>query len=434
MKAKESVLFIMAFKNLRRHLVKSIITGTAVVIGVSLFIFMDAWLLGMNNDSKLNLLNYETGAARIYSKAYFEHKDEFPLYDGFNNYEEILIALGNHGYNASPHAAFIGSLISPEQELPFIFIGIDPEREKKIFKYHNFVEKGAFLSGGKYEIMLGVKGAKDLGVDIGDIVRLRTIIDKRDQDNTITHRHQLIDLIVSGIINSPNPKTNGKIGYLSLDVLQDYRGIALEGYISDISIRKKDAQEREFPGRTEEPDYIKAKIKNVLPDNLIIVDWKEDAVDYLSVSAGDTYSSYVMLGFLLFLAVIGIANTMLMAVLERTKEIGMIRALGMTNGQIMRLYIYEAAFIGIIGSLIGIIIGIVINIYMVKHGLDFTDLLSQMNMDDVGYRVVGIFKSSWNYLSILFSGIIATLVCGITAIPPIRRALKVTIAEAMRFT
>ena len=109
-------------------------------------------------------------------------------------------ALDNNGYDGAPHAVFVGSLISPEHELPFLFIGIDIKQEKKIFRYHNFVEQGEFLTGGKFEIMLGVKGAKDLGVGIGDIVRLRTIIEPQHHLYTSTVPGEVdgLDIITEG--------------------------------------------------------------------------------------------------------------------------------------------------------------------------------------------------------------------------------------------
>ncbi|MCK4797820.1 MAG: ABC transporter permease, partial [Spirochaetes bacterium] len=215
-------LLSIAFKNLGRHKVKTILTSSAIIISIGLFIFMDALLYGMDIDSRRNLINYETGAAKIYSKAYFEKKDELPMYESYGDYEPIIKKLNEQAYNAAPRAVFVGSLLSVDQELPFILIGIDPQKENTVFKYHKFLEQDSrFVQNGQFKIIIGVKGAKNLNVGIGDKVRLSTTIDIKDEKGKIKHIHQLIDMSIGGIVNSPNPKTNGNIAYLPLDILQD---------------------------------------------------------------------------------------------------------------------------------------------------------------------------------------------------------------------
>ncbi|MHB9296460.1 hypothetical protein PilKf_02227 [Pillotina sp. SPG140] len=137
--------------------------------------------------------------------------------------------------------------------------------------------------------------------------------------------------------------------------------------------------------------------------------------------------------FLLFvLSFLGIANTMLMAILERTKEIGMMRALGMTEGQLILTYSIESGLIGLIGSLIGVAIGCALNIPMVKYGIDFSALIEQME-GDFGYRITGLFRSAWNIPVIIGSGIAATMLSAIVAYIPSRRAVSLPITESLRF-
>ncbi|HOV12997.1 MAG TPA: FtsX-like permease family protein [Spirochaetota bacterium] len=519
-------LINMAFRNLARHKVKTIITSIAVAIGVALYIWMDAWLLGMNIDSQRNIVNYEVGSSKIYSKAYFDNKDNMPMYETFYNYQEIVDNLDKNGFNSTPRMVFGGSLISINQENPFMFIGVNPDLEKKMFSYHKFVKDGRFIENGKFEILLGDRGAKNLEVKIGDTVRLSTVIDKKvvpdrikkepfiediikkldenekkivdsnyylttieeleskvdyyilksdisniEKDKLmkilnkiefkglIRHINQLIELTVVGIVNSPNPKTNGNIGYIPLDILQDEMGLLLEGGITEICIRKKGINEALLPDKSENIDVVKnilssfmdvketkltvngnKKIKSftnfdkriTLNDDLILISWQEDVIDYLNVAAGDNVGNRLIIIILFVISFVGIANTMLMAVLERTKEIGMLRSMGMTDTSIVRLFFYEAGFIGFIGSMCGIIVGILLNIYMVNVGIDFSKMMENFGTD-YGYRIVGYFKSAWNFKVIIASGIIATIISAMTAILPSLRAVKITIVEALRF-
>ncbi|MBN2545449.1 MAG: ABC transporter permease [Spirochaetes bacterium] len=429
---KKLNILIIAFRNLFRHKVKSILTGIAIVIGVSLYIFLDAMLLGAHIDSERNLVNFETGAAKIYSKNYFENKEELPLYESFGNYEPIIKKLDEAGYNSTPRVVFTGMLMSTDVELPFMFIGIDRDSDKKVFLLDKYIESGEFVKNQEFGIVLGSNGARDLNINVGDDVSLSTVIDLKDEKGIIRHVNQLIYLKVIGIIKSPNPKVNGKIGYLPLDILQDKQGILLEGKITEICIRKKDTSISGLPGESEYPEVIAEKIKEVLPDNLIVVSWEDDAVDFLSISRTKRGGSGIIIILLFIITIILISNTMLLAVFERTKEIGMMRALGLKDKQIVRLFMIEAGLIGFISSLFGVLTGIIINYFMVKYGIDWTAMLEQANMENIGYRIAGEFKSAWNWSTIIFSGIGATIVASISAYFPAKRAVKMSIVDTLR--
>lgn len=434
-------LLSMAFKNLGRHKVKTAVTVMAVFISVWLYIFMDAWLLGMENESKINLVNYETGEAKIYKKEYFDKKDEIPMHEGFYDYEQIIKSLDDNGYVASPHYKFGGSLMSSTIELPFLFLGVDAEAEKDLFLIDKYIEKGRFIENGNFEIMIGARGAKDLNVTVGEDVRLITVIDKKDEAGKIKHIHQLIDLKIVGIINSPNPVTNLKIGYLPLDVLQDERGLLLEGMITEICISKKNRRLDYLPDQFSVPKNIGKLIPgiktlfngDIKQSDLVVVSWFDDAKDLIAITKTKSTGSKTMIVLLFFLSFIGIANAMLMSVLERTKEIGMIRAIGMKDSELRRLIIYEAAFIGLIGALMGIVLGLITNLYMVNVGIDFSFMTEEMDMESYGYRVIGHFKATWNFATIIACGIIAPLISTLVSVAPINRALKISISDAMRF-
>lgn len=428
-------LLVLAIKNLSRHRMKTVFTVIAVTVAVMLFIFSDSLLLGMDLDSQRNLVNFETGSAKIYSKFYFEKKDELPLYESFGNYQRLLANLEQAGYNGAPHAVFVGSLMSVDQELPFMFVGIEPELETKVFNYHKYLEgeESTFLKNGKFDVILGVKGARDLNVKVGDKVRCAVTIDMKDENGRVRYAHQLIDLSVRGIVNSPNPKTNGNIAYLPLDILQDEMGIMLEGQITEICIRKVGASDTGLPDDDEDPGIITAKLPEDLPGDLILVGWQEDAKDFLAISRTKNFGNKLILSILLLLSVIGITNTMLMAVFERTKEIGMLRAQGMKDSQVFKLIIFEAGAIGFLGTVIGLILGAGITYLGVEYGLDYTDMIEQMNVDDFGYRVLGIFKGAWNPITMIICFFAGPIVSMIAAFWPALRATKLNIVECLRF-
>jgi ABC-type lipoprotein release transport system permease subunit len=169
-----------------------------------------------------------------------------------------------------------------------------------------------------------------------------------------------------------------------------------------------------------------------MPEGLSVRGWEAYAEDYLAAAAGDNISTRIMIVFLFVLSFIGIANTMLMAVLERTKEIGMMRALGMTDGQLLLSYAIEAGMIGLLGSLAGVALGCLINVPMVEYGVDFSSMSKEMG-GDFGYRVAALFRSAWNPATIAATAVAATLLSALMALPPTLRALRLPVTESLRF-
>lgn len=131
-----------------------------------------------------------------------------------------------------------------------------------------------------------------------------------------------------------------------------------------------------------------------------------------------------MLLFLIFLiAAVGISNTMLLAVYERIREFGMMRALGMDDTALRAAIVFEAGAIGLLGSLAGLAAGAAATWWLVNRGIDLRALYGDVNL---GYRVTGIFRGAWNpgiMLSAVLFGVAASMA---TALLPARRALRLT--------
>lgn len=170
-----------------------------------------------------------------------------------------------------------------------------------------------------------------------------------------------------------------------------------------------------------------------MPENLVVVGWQEDAKDYIAASNGDNIYNRAFIIFFFIITLVGIANTMLMAVLERTKEIGMLKALGMTDLSVVKLFLTEAGIIGFIGSLIGIIFSIPFIYYLIYHGVDYTSMIEKAGVNNFGYRVLGIFKGTWNFPTMFGSLFVVSFISSLTAFFPAMRAVKIKIVEALRF-
>jgi len=566
----------MAMRNLARHKVKTILTSLAIMVSVAVYIFLNSWLGGMAIESRRNIVNFEQGAARLQTNLYFERKDEMPSYENFKDWEIYKEALDREGYVSAPRYTFSGTLFSTSGSAPIIFYGIDPEAEKEVLRYTEYVDFGRFVQNGNFEIALGTIAAEKLKVgiptrpyrndleelirqsigndsdaefirslyDVSQVntdpfginidlkatednermilkrsaskedldrywaildaagrndVRINAVIDMRatpeiiradkwegelapalrEEDKqlvfaayeytdfmnaylltetdeaqlslvlnamiragfmgAVNHINQAFDVKVAGVINSPAPLPNGNTAFIPLDVLQDETGMMLEGAVTELIIREKGVPDDRLPGKSESGSVITAALGRGLtsmglsmPEELGVRTWQDYMEDYLSYEAIQTGMPQILAFLLLLLSFLGISNTILLAILERTKEIGMMRAMGMTDNQMVITYMLEAGFLGFIGSILGIIVGCAVNYPLVKYGIDFT-AMGDLMPDGIGFRTTAVFRSAWNPAVIIGSGVVATLLASVVAILPTRSAVKKPITESLRF-
>ncbi|MDR2149378.1 MAG: FtsX-like permease family protein [Spirochaetaceae bacterium] len=565
----------IALRNLARHKVKTILTCSAIMVSVTVYIWMDSWLGGIALESRRNIINYELGAAKLQTKLYFEKKDELPAYENFADWETYAEVLNKAGYNTAPRYVFSGTLYSMTGSAPLLIHAGDPAAEARTLSYMDYVDLGRPLTTGEFGIILGGMTADKLKVGIptrpsvqeledliesgsfnradadfirscykvmeikrqfGETkqyaaerakgrlilkrdlakaerdrlwslvdstgcndVRISAVIDykmapealsetkwdidlfpalqeeeqqllsaayefdsltgayllvetdeeklsailaamiRADFSGAVRHVNQVIDAKVVGTINSPDPFNNYNIGYMPLDVLQAEAGMMLEGHITELLIRDKTLGVADMNSPIESAAAIRKALEDglaqrgkTLSGELDVFFWTDYMQDFLKNEAADAGMTKILSILLFFLAFIGISNTMLLAILERTKEIGMMQALGMTSGQLIVTYLIEAGFLGIIGSLCGIIVGCLLNIPMVKYGIDFSELTEQMSGNS-GYRIAGNFRGMWKIDTIIGSGIMATVISSCMAYFPARRATKKAITENLRF-
>lgn len=422
----------IAFRNLGRHKVKTLITCTAIAVGITSYIYLDAMMAGMNIGAKRNIVNYQSGAAKIYTRAYFEEKKYMPLYEGFTNYKPILEKLDNAGYYGAPIARFQGTLINKDIELPFSLAAVDPVTHEQVFGLEEFIVEPGTLEPDSFSIVLGINAARKLKAGIGDVVKLYTVIKTKDIEGNVRNEYQVIILKVSGLLKSPNLVINGNFGIVPMAMLQDEQGLRLEGMVTEIAVRKKGAEMNTLPGKDESAEVISTVLQDVLDNTFTVVGWREDNKDLITVMESKTSFSSIIVGVLVLIVIIGVSNTMLMAVMERTKEIGMMNALGMTGGEILAIYMLEAAMIGFIGSFIGVLLGCLANWPMVTYGLDFTRMMESGQYDE-SFSLIALVYSVWNYQAMIFSVVFMTLISSITAFFPALGAVRKNIVDALRF-
>lgn len=411
-----------AFKNIWRYKRRTIITFAAISFGIVAFVFMDSMLKGFHYESVRNFIDYESGHLKIYNREFYrEMQDEgFLLLDkGIDNYEDIEKLVKVDDVSIAPRITFTARLVNEAigGERPFTVIGIDPEKDREVYKLPDTILSGRFLQAGERGIIMGRIGAEKMEANLGDTL---TILTRTKYDT-----YQAISVDVVGILDPPNPNINRSVAYIPLDIAD--KDLDMEGAVTELGIRAK----------SDDVDDLLRNLTAKLATNnlsqLQVVSWKELGKDWLTLSRTKMVGSYTIILVVFIIAAVGIINTMLMSVFERIQEIGMMRALGMRDGEVLWSFIFEGAAIGFFGAIFGVFIGLILNAYLIYHGFDWSSLMGAMKDMDIGYRVMmNVVKGVWNPGSFIFAFLFSIIVPALISIYPSRKAIKMEITQALR--
>jgi ABC-type lipoprotein release transport system permease subunit len=360
---------------------------------------------------------YETSSSRIVTEAYWRERERAPLQAAMANPQALLDALRTEGIPATPRTVFSGDAVVDDGSMPVRVIAIDPSSDDDVFAFRETVSRGRYLEPGESGALLGAWLALDLDLDVGDALTIST--------RTRTGFRQAIDLDVVGILDCPNPAINKGTLFMPLDTADAL--MEMEGTVTEVDLRYPD-----YRTAARVNEGLRAGVLSAFPE-LVVQDWKVFSADYLGIASAKQGGSSGMLLLVFIIAAVGVSNTMLMTIYERTRELGMMRAMGMRDRDIRRVFLLEAAGIGLIGSVVGVGLGTILNLVMVRWGFDMSAFLDMRTMD-IGYRVASVLHSTWNPPVLVIAFLAGVLACVAVAFVPVRRALKMRITDCLRHT
>lgn len=412
-------LISLAFKNLTRYKRRTIITAVAIAVGLMMYIIVDSLLLGAELESMRNLRWYETSSVRVMRPEYYEDRLMMPLDISIEDPYQIIKSLTDQGITAAPRIMFSADLILYSEDfgedgnMPVQVTAVDPALDNEVFRFEETLIEGRFPQPGTNELVIGSWFAEDIGAKTGYWV---TLVSRGNGGF-----FEAMDMQIVGIVNCPNPNVNRTLLMVPIDTVSDY--LAMEGNATEINISLPESSD------------IQAQVARIQEEidpsrtRLLAVSWDELARDYVALAEAKRGGTGMILFLVFMIAAVGISNTMLMAIFERIRELGMMRALGMKDRAIQLAFMMEAGGIGLIGSTVGVLLGVVVNVIMVNKGIDFGLLMRDM---DMGYRIQSSFKAAWSPATILTAFFFGTILSMLVAYIPTRRALKMDIPSCLR--
>ncbi len=396
------VLLRLAARNLWRQRRRTLLTLSALAFGVLILLVMDSLFAGFDDLGSRNLIDFETGHLQIRHQDYGDDGTSLSMDHAFRDaYLDSVRSTAGVSAAVSRLTVF-GQLHTGREEYYIQTVGVDPAADPQVFPLPEF-NAGDWLTPGEFQMVMGGRAAELLDLSVGDYA---TVVMR-----TVTGAFQALDFQIVGLLHTPHPKVNRMTAYVPLDVLQS--GLLAEGMVTEITVR---SDNRDLQG-------LQTQLAALAADRgeLEVSTWQQTAAAFLAIGESKAAVNGIFLMLIMLIALVGVVNTVLLGALERTREIGMLKAMGMREREVVGEFLYESFIIGAIGSLLGCALAVLFNAYFVQSGIDFGVLVGDM---DIGYPISGVVFGVWNWPLVLVVFAVGTVVSTLAGVLPAVRAAR----------
>lgn len=400
-------LFKLAYRNFLRNKRRSIISGISISIAVALIIFTKSYISGITNNISDNIVRLLTGHIQIMTREYERRERLMPLSEAIELTPEFYALLQEQDIeHISPRIKFGVLLGREELSIPALGYGIDPLVEKEISGLQKRIISGTYLEPEGNSTIIGNKLAERLGLRIGDTI---TIITRTAYDSPAG-----INLVIKGLFSTGIGGIDRSLLFIPLKTAQE---------LLDLNNR---ATEIVTTLKKPEKAILVAQSIRLKSDYAVVPFQHHPLLNYLQAFGLVQNIIYIII---LIVACSTIANTMMMVVFERSKEIGMLKAMGMDNLMVILSLIIEAGMIGAIGSFAGTIFGSTISYFLKYKGIDLSMISSTTSLDMPYGPIIYFSPTPLIILGGFFFGLIVTI---FIAFIPVSRVARLEPARALR--
>ncbi|MQX53544.1 ABC transporter permease [Alcanivorax sediminis] len=413
-----ALLLRLTWRNLWCHPKRTLITLSSIGIGFVLAVFFIGLNDGSHNAMIRNAIKLGEGYITVQPKGYLEApaNDKY-LADGAALREQLLAlnlpgqvdarislrVLVSSPYNSV--GAGLEGMASSDQRAqmlqPFVIKGewLQADDERGVVIGEGMARKLKVKVGGKIVLMAGKRGG-DSEAQLG---RVRAIFDSSmdELDNFLVISNVQLArhfLVAEGADINRQPLTRLAVSLDDPESLADW----------------------------------KRRIDGELPtSSVVVLDWQQMMPQLVQFIVLDSAGAYVFLAVILVLIVFGIVNTVLMSVLERTREFGLLRALGLSRSHLLLMVFLEATLLSVLAVGIGWTLGGLVHLWFSQHGLDLTGVLGDSTAV-AGTFMDPVVRTELSQARVLQLTLIVFLTTLTTGIYPAIKAARVTPVAALR--
>lgn len=404
--------FQLGWRNIWRNPRRTAVILLAVIIGVWSMIFLGALMRGMLEDMVENGISTMTGDIQVHHKGY---RDDPVIENSMTDPKVVETTLKNilpPGALWTPRVRVNAIASNARHSVAVTLVGIDPAREVKVSFIGEAVNKGRFLkSDDKFGIVVGKALLDKFETKLGR----KVVLMSQDTSREIASRA----FRIIGVFRAEMESTEKQFVFVTMPAAKQM--LKLKNAISEVSIILPDHKD---------VNQVTASLRDVLPSTYEVYTWRELLPilnAYLKIFNGFTFLWYIVV----FIAMgFGIVNTTLMAVFERIREFGLLKALGMKPWWIIKEVLTESFILLVMGMAIGNVLGF-LNIFALSgSGIDLSGLAA-------GAEFAGISRVIYPAIlgrDVIMANLVVFVLGLLVSIYPAVKAARFTPVEALAHT
>lgn len=400
----------LAWRNVLRNPRRTALTIAVVVIGVASLVFTWALFDGSNNQSISTMTGTFTGHVQIHAQGYTDDPSLDRTFQSENiDFKRLR---GVDGVLAATPRLQAPVMISTgETSRGVLLVGVDPEQEKTVTTLNTKLSHGNwFARDGSKEIIVGSSLAKALNVQVGSDV---SVLTQGFEGSIGAARYR-----VKAIYNTGNEMVDGMQAFISLSDAKNL--LSAQGQLTSVAFKLADY------GKS---DLAVAQISQLLNPSYEVEGWAKLLPDVAQKVSFHEWIASIVMVILFGIVMVGVTNTVTMSALERTREFGVVMALGTAPSRIFWMILLEGALLGMVGFTVGLLIGGALVAHFGANGIDFSSMSTAVQ------QLPGMSNKLYPHLSLarmLFLASILMLVTIAAAIYPAWRTASLVPLNAIR--
>jgi len=360
-----ATLIQLSWRNLWRHGKRTVITLLSIAAGFALAVFSIGLQDGGHNSMVRNAINMGEGHITIQPKTYLASPANYIfIKDGTGLLADINKLQLNA--NTAPRISLRVLASTASNAVGVALEGLNPVKDQRRQTLAPKIIKGEWLKPGDSRgLLIGTGMARKLKTKIGSKI---VIMSGKEDGNTEAQLGRVRGIFKSGVLELDSYLVISDLSF-TRKFLMSEGGDENHGPLTRIAVFVED---------TDDIADIKKSLASVIQSkDIAILDWQQMLPQLVQYIVIDDAFSYVMLMLILIVILFGIVNTVLMSVLERTREFGLLRALGLSKNYLLILVFFESLLLSLMALFVGWLLGGSVHAYFASTGIDFSEWLEE---------------------------------------------------------
>lgn len=402
----------LAARNLTRNARRTLLTALAIAFGLTMMYLV----ITLNSGSYREMMRQ--GISTMAGHVVIAHPD----YTREGEVHQVVAGAAQRiadTRDALPHAIVApriyaaGLLSSTTGSVGVGLRGIDPEAEAQIVDLAGQVVDGAWLAPGDTRgVLIGRALAERLAVGLGDRVVFMGQGASGEMESRLFR--------VAGIFRSGGSELDAFLAISAIEPVQEVLG--RPDTVHQITVHLPDARKA---------DAARDALLPRMPEGVAVLTWREALPELIALIEMDRVSSDIMMGIIGVIVALGVLNTVLMSVLERTREFGVLLAIGLRPRRLAALVLAEGLVLGLGGTALGVACGLIASWPIVAWGVDYTSFVGE-TLEMEGLVMSAVMKGAWDPTRLSNYALAAVAMTVLSAVYPALHLMRLQPVDAMR--